>query len=269
MDQPTMLPSRRVGIDTDLIPAYVPLPGLGVLPINAFLIHAREPVLVDTGTALLRDGFMKALRALIDPDALRWIWITHADADHVGNLGALLAEAPQARVVTNYLGVGKMGLQQLPIDRTYLINPGQTLDVGDRRLLALRPPVYDAPETMAVFDTGSRHLFSSDCFGAVMAHPAESVSAIGARELNDGLALWAGIDAPWLADIAQDRLAAACRPLRDLAPRLILGSHLPPAATLHDALYAGLDAARAAAPFVGPDQAALEQISGAAEPAML
>ncbi len=49
MDQPTLMPSRRVGADTDLLPAYVPLPGLGVLPVNAYVIHAREPVLVDTG----------------------------------------------------------------------------------------------------------------------------------------------------------------------------------------------------------------------------
>lgn len=264
MDQPTLLPSRRVGTDTDLLPAYVPLPGLGVLPVNAFVIHAREPVLVDTGIAALRDGFLKALRALIDPAALRWIWITHPDADHVGSLAAVLAEAPQARVVTNYLGVGKMGLQQLPLDRTYLINPGQALDVGDRRLLTHRPPVYDAPETMAVFDSRTRHLFSSDCFGAVMERPAEIASAIGARELHDGLALWGRIDAPWLAEVGPDRLAAACRPLRDLEPRLILGSHLPPAAGLDDALYAGLEAAREAAPFVGPDQAALELASSGA-----
>lgn len=268
MDQPILMPSRRVGTDTDLLPAYVPLPGLGVLPVNAFVIHAREPVLVDTGIAALHDGFMQALRTLVDPAALRWIWITHADADHVGNLRAVLAEAPHARVVTNYLGVGKMGLLQLPLARTYLVNPGQALDVGDRRLVAHRPPVFDAPETMAVFDTRTRHLFSSDCFGAVMARPAETASAIDARELRDGLALWAGIDAPWLADVGLDRFAAACRTLRGLEPRRILGSHLPPAEGVDDALYAGLEVARKAAPFVGPDQAALEQLSRVAEAAV-
>lgn len=268
MDQPTLMPSRRIGTDTDLLPSYVPLPGLGVLPINAYLIHAREPVLVDTGIAALRDGFLQALRALIDPAALRWIWVTHADADHVGNLAAVLAEAPHARIVTSYLGVGKMGLLQLPLDRTYLVNAGQALDVGDRQLLAYRPPVYDAPETMALFDTGTRHLFSSDCFGAVLARPAETASAIGASELRDGLVLWTGIDAPWLADVGRDRFTAACRPLRELEPRLILGSHLPPAAGLDDTLYAGVDSAREAAPFVGPDQAAVEALSRAAEPAV-
>lgn len=265
MDHPTLLPSRRVGPDTDMLPAYVPLPGLGMLPVNAFLIRAREPVLVDTGMTALRDGFMRALRTLIDPAELRWIWITHADADHIGNLRSVLDEAPHARIVTNYLGVGKLGLQMLPVERTYMLNPGQALDVGDRRLLAHRPPVYDAPETMAAFDTRTAHLFSADCFGAVMQQPAEAAAAIAKTALRDGLTLWATVDAPWVAQIGPDQLAAACRPLRDLRPRLILGSHLPPAAGLDERLYAGLEAALETSPFVGPDQAALEQGAQALE----
>jgi glyoxylase-like metal-dependent hydrolase (beta-lactamase superfamily II) len=267
MDQPTLLPNRRVGPDTEMLSAYVPLPGMGVLPVNAFLIRAREPVLVDTGMTALRDEFMRALRALIDPAALRWIWITHADADHIGNLRSVLDEAPNARIVTNYLGVGKLGLQMFPVERTYMINPGQALDVGDRRLLAHRPAVYDAPETMAAFDTCTAHLFSSDCFGAVLQRPAESAAAIAETALHDGLALWARVDAPWLTHLGRDRLVATCRPLRDLQPRLILGSHLPPAAGLDDRLYAGLEAALAAPPFVGPDQATLERAVEALEPA--
>jgi glyoxylase-like metal-dependent hydrolase (beta-lactamase superfamily II) len=264
MDAPILLPSRRVGPDTDLLPAYAPLPGLGVLPVNAFLIHAREPVLVDTGMAALRGDFMRSLRALIDPAALRWIWVTHADADHVGNLRAVLDEAPRARIVTNYLGVGKLGLQLLPLERTWLLNPGQALEVGDRQLLARRPPVYDAPETMAAFDTRTGHLFTSDCFGAVMQRPAEAAAAIGVADLQDGLALWARIDAPWLAHLDAARLDAASRPLRELQPELLLGSHLPPAAAgLEACLYAGLHAASAAAPFFGPDQAALERATNA------
>lgn len=265
MDQPTFFPSRRVGIDTDLLPSVVPLPGLGVLPVNAYVIHAREPVLVDTGLSVLRDDFMHALRRLIDPAALRWIWITHADADHVGNLRAVLAEAPHARIVTNYLGVGKLSLQQMPLAHTYLLNPGQALDVGDRRLLAHRPPVYDAPETMSLFDTRTRHLFSSDCFGALTERPFESASAIPATQLRSGLTLWAGIDAPWIAQMSRDALVRIAQPLQDLSPHMILGTHLPPAMGLNESLFDGLVASREAPPFVGPDQAALEQMGQASE----
>ncbi|MBL8699881.1 MAG: MBL fold metallo-hydrolase [Alphaproteobacteria bacterium] len=266
MNHPTQLPGRRVGPDTDMLSAYVPLPGLGVLPINAFLIRAREPVLLDTGMAALRDDFMEALRDLIDPAALRWIWVTHADADHVGNLRAVLEAAPQARFVTNYLGIGKLGLQMLPLERSHMIHPGQTLHVGDRDLLALRPPVYDAPETMAAFDSHSGTLFSSDCFGAVMQRPAESAAAIAPAALQDGLSLWATIDAPWLAQTGRAQLAAAVRPLRDLEPRQILGSHLPPAAGIDDRLFAGLEAALTAPIFNGPVPRALRETVEAGEP---
>lgn len=259
MNQPTLLPPRRVASDTDMLSAYVPLPGLGMLPINAFLIHAHEPVLVDTGMAALRGDFMQALRAMIDPMALRWIWITHADADHVGNLRAVLDAAPQARFVTNYLGIGKLGLQMLPLERSHMIHPGQSLHVGDRDLLALRPPVYDAPETMATFDPRSGTLYSSDCFGAVMQTPAESAAAIAPAALHDGISLWTTIDAPWLAQIPRALLTAACRKLRDLQPRLTLGSHLPPAAGIDDRLYAGLEAALTAPIFAGPVQRVVEE----------
>ena len=35
--------------DTVVLPTFHPVPGLGVLPVNAFVIKAKEPVLVDTG----------------------------------------------------------------------------------------------------------------------------------------------------------------------------------------------------------------------------
>ena len=168
MQTPTFIGSRRLDADTTALESYAPLPGLGVLPVNTWLIRARQPVLVDTGMAVLQDDFMRTLEGLIDPAELRWIWITHADADHVGNLRAVLAAAPNARIVTNYLGVGKLGLQQFPVERTWMLNPGQALDVGDRQLLAFRPPVYDAPETMGLFDSRSRFAFTSDSFGAVL-----------------------------------------------------------------------------------------------------
>jgi len=267
MNPPTLLPVRRVGPDTDLFSTHATLPGLGVLPINAYLIHSHEPVLVDTGIGALQDDFVAALAERIDPADLRWIWLTHADPDHLGALHAVLAMAPKARIVTNYLGVGKLGLLQVPPERTWMINPGQILDVGDRGLQALRPPVYDAPETMALFDNRTGHLFSSDCFGAVLAEPALAAADVAAAELREGMGLWASIDSPWLAQVERAALAAACLPLQDLRPSRVLSSHLPPATNLDPFLYAAIDSARLRSPFIGADQQAFEQAMGLAQPA--
>jgi hypothetical protein len=264
MSYPAFTGTRRIDPHTVALESYAELPGLGLLPVNAYLLQAREPVLVDTGMAVLRDEFMQALRSLIDPTALRWIWITHADADHIGGLRAVLEAAPNARIVTNYLGAGKLNLQQFPVERTYLLNPGQALDVGDRRLRAFRPPVFDAPETMGLHDSRSGFAFTSDCFGAVMERPADSAMAIAPAALQRGAALWAGIDAPWLPQVDSERWPAMLNPLRSLVPTLLLGTHLPPAAGLDEALYRALDTARGSEPFVGPDQATLEAALAAA-----
>lgn len=258
MQAPLMTEARRVADDTHLLGSWLPVPGLGVLPANAYLIRAAQPVLVDTGVAALREPFLAALEGLIDPADLRWIWITHMDADHIGNLAAILARAPNARVVTNFLGMGKMGLLGLPQERAWLINPGQTLDVGDRGLTALVPPSFDAPETTGLFDRRTRALYCADSFGAVQQAIVDDAAQIGAAALRDGMKLWTSVDAPWLQQADRALLRATFGRVRDLQPEIILGSHLQPARGLTEQLLQHLGEAADAPAFVGPDQAALE-----------
>lgn len=263
MQAPTMLDSQPVDARTTVLASLLPVAGAGLLPVNAALVRAEQPLLLDTGLAALREPFLAALEALVDPAELRWIWLTHADADHVGNLAAVLERAPHARVVTNFLGLGKLGLAGLPTDRFLLLNPGQTLDLGDRRLTALRPPVYDAPETMAAFDPDGRILFSADSCGALLERPVARAGDLGDDELRAGLLGWSRVDAPWLADIDRRRFAANLDAVRTLGARHLVGGHLPPAAGLTDRILDHLADAPDHEDFVGPDQAAFEAMMAA------
>ncbi|MBN1360845.1 MAG: MBL fold metallo-hydrolase [Sedimentisphaerales bacterium] len=259
MDQPTMFKPYRAAADIDVLPSYFPIPGMGILPINAFLLKAAEPVLVDTGLVLLSDGYIEALSSVIDPADLRWLWLTHCDQDHVGSLHRLLKLAPQMRVVTTFIGVGKMSLfAPLPMDRVYLLNPGQSLSVGDRTLMAVKPPTYDAPETTGFLDTKSRAFFSADCFGALMSEPVENAADIRPEDLRDGMVTWATVDAPWLHLTDGIRFAQSLGRIRALEPKVILSAHLPAVHGSGDELLDHLAAVLAAEPFVGPDQPALE-----------
>lgn len=237
------------------LPSYVPIPGLGLLPVNAYIVKSSMPVLIDAGLHADSDAFMDALRSIVDLRDLRWIWLTHIDQDHVGSARRLLDEAPHAKIVTNFLGLGKLGLvAPPPLERVHLLNPGQGLDAGDRTLFAVAPPVFDAPETMGVFDDKSRTFFSSDCFGAVLDQPVEDAAQLTADTLRERQMLWATIDSPWLRHADESWLAAAMKEVCRMAPESILSSHLPPAFGMTEIFAETLIATRTAAPFVGPDQ---------------
>jgi flavorubredoxin len=251
--------ARKVNSDIDILPSALPLPGLGIVPVNAFVLHAKQPVLIDTGLHQDHDAFMAALESVIDPSDLKWIWLTHPDQDHIGSLHTLVERYPNIRVITTYLGFGILSLSKpLPPDRVYFLNPGQSLDVGDRKLVCSRPPTFDSPATTSLFDTKSRCLFSSDSFGALLQAPAEEAYAIPAAALRDGQVLWATVDAPWLHKVDPSKFAETLKEIRALDPTVVLSAHLPPARAMLPRLLETLALTPGSAPFAGPDQAAFE-----------
>ncbi|MDQ6856932.1 MAG: MBL fold metallo-hydrolase, partial [Candidatus Dormibacteraeota bacterium] len=168
--------------DVTVISDPMEVPGLGFLPINAFVLHASEPVVIDTGVSLPDRDFLATLSTVIDPATVRWIWLTPPDRDHTGGLFKLLDAAPQARLVTTFMAAGIMSTERpLPLPRLHLLNPGQSLDVGDRTLHAFRPPLFDSPVTVGFYDDRSRACISSDCFGA----PLASAELAGAPDVRD------------------------------------------------------------------------------------
>jgi len=259
MDKPTISEPYQAAADIEVLPSYFPIPGLGILTVNAFVLKAAEPVLVDTGLVPLSDEFMANLSSVIDPGDLRWLWLTHTDQDHIGSLWHVFEAAPKLRVITTFLAVGKMSLYApLPMDRVYLLNPGQNIDVGDRTLTAFKPPSYDAPETTGFYDPKADALFSSDCFGALLSEPVGSASDIDSASLREGFLTWAAVDAPWLHAVDRAQFAENLDSIREMSPQMILSAHLPAAHGMTDELLKYLAAVPGAEPFVGPDQQALE-----------
>ncbi|WEX10742.1 MBL fold metallo-hydrolase [Chelativorans sp. AA-79] len=227
IEAPTMLAPRRVTDQWTVLPSWLPVPGLGALPINSFLLKGREPVLVDTGLGALGDQFVAALESEIDPGDLRWIWLSHMDADHIGNLGQVLERAPHAKVVTNFLGMGKMNLAGIDVSRVHLLDPGARLEVAGRTLVPLRPPYYDAPETIGFFDTGERVFFAADSFGALLPEPVDGTEEVADETLREGLLGWSSIDAPWLTSVDRDTLGRTLKSIERLNPDIVLSGHLP------------------------------------------
>jgi hypothetical protein len=248
------------------------IPGLGFLPVNAYVLHAAQPMLVDTGMPASRTELLDAVWAEVDPADLRWVYLTHPDRDHTGSLMEVLEAAPQARLVTTFMGMGILSIEY-PItpDRVYLLNPGQSLDLGDRTISAFRPPVFDSPATTGFHDSRTGSCFTSDCFGAPVATAdtvnVEDVRDIASDDLLAAQRLWVTVDSPWVAGVDRNRFAASLEPLRALDPAVVLSTHLPPARGAMPALLDMLAGTPEADPFVGPDQAVLEQLLAGFAPA--
>ena len=258
--------------DTHVIPTYWPIPNVGVLPMNAFVIKAAEPVLVDTGAAVLSEQFLDALGSIIAPADLRWIWLTHEDRDHTGSLRRLLELAPQIRVITTYMAIGRMLPDgPFPLDRLHLINPRQTLNVGDRNLLALRPPLFDSPATVGFVDDRSGMLFSSDCFGAPLptsgAATAHSADDLDPPTLAQAQTAWATVDSSWVTMVDESALGHALDQIRRVEANAVLSSHLPPIHRSLDRVLDTLRAAPTADPVPGVTQVELETMLSQFEPA--
>ncbi len=252
---------RNVAPDIDQLATHMLVPGLGAMAINAFVLHATQPLLIDAGITAQGEAMIERLSASLDLESLRWIYITHADNDHVGPLHDLLRRAPRARVVTTYMGMTKLSqVRPIPPQRLYLLNPGQTLDLGDRQVTAIAPAVYDAPETTMLWDPRSSALFSSDGFGAVVPEPVERASSVPTDALRDGMLAWVAADSPWIRAIDPAALQRALQRIAELRPTTVLSAHLAPATDMLDGLLDTLLLAPQTAPFVGPDQAAFERL---------
>jgi glyoxylase-like metal-dependent hydrolase (beta-lactamase superfamily II) len=255
-----------VSPETSMLTSPVPVPLIGVLPVNSYLILGEQPTLIDTGISPGRDDFMSTLRELIDPQDLQWIVLTHADRDHTGALAQVLLEAPNARVVTSFISVGIMGVgtDPIPPERAFLVRDGSTVDIGDRTLVATRPPLFDNPGTLAFFDEKQSMLFSSDCFGAPLETPeaalVDDVDAIPEDELRAAQLLWGSVDSPWVHFLETQRLADAVTRFVDRRPQHVLSTHLPPIHGNLDRHVETLTMLPSSVPYAAPDQAAFEAL---------
>lgn len=255
----------QAGPDVHVLPANLPIPGMGVLPINAYVLRAAEPVLVDTGLAADGDQFVDAVASIVDLDSLRWIWLTHDDADHTGNLPRLMEAAPNARLVTHGFAALRMSSWwPVPLDRVHAIRVGDRLSVGDRTLRAIAPPLFDNPMSTGLLDEATGTLFSVDSFGALLPEATQDAAEVPAEALAGGMAGWATADSPWAHIVDRSKFGDVLAGVRRLQPTQILSSHLPAAnGTSLDRFLEILESVPDAQPAVAPDHVEFGQMLAA------
>jgi flavorubredoxin len=197
--------------------------------INSFVIRGKEPVVVDTGTYAHREQFFKDVFSLVDPEEIKWIILSHDDSDHTGNLRPLLEAAPNATLVANWFMWERMsGEIALPIERMRWIDDGGSLDVGDRTLHLVRPPIFDSPTTRGVFDSKTGFYWASDAFASPVLSATENVAELDEGFWQEGFAMFQRAVSPWHGMLDERKFNVQVNRVAALEPKVIASAHTPP-----------------------------------------
>jgi glyoxylase-like metal-dependent hydrolase (beta-lactamase superfamily II) len=245
----------RGSADVHVLPTHLSLPGVGVLPINAYVITSEEPVLIDGGIAIDADQFLDAVSSIIDLRTLKWVWLTHDDADHTGSIQRIMEAAPNARLVTHAFSALRMSTWwPVPMERVHAIRAGDEIHVGDRTLTAVAPPLFDNPMSTGVLDRSTGALFTVDAFGALLPEPTQDASDVSPEALAGGMIGWATSDSPWVHLTDEAEFGQVLERVRRIEPRRIFSSHLPAASgTALEEFLRVLQQVPRAERFVPPD----------------
>jgi flavorubredoxin len=162
--------------DTFLIPNLAPGADGLYLPVNSMVIRGREPVIVDTGAPVHREQWLEKAFAVVEPEDVRWVFLSHDDGDHTGGLLDVLERCPKATLVTNFFSVERLQLEKpaLPLARMRWVEPGGSFDAGDRVLKLFRPPVFDGPTSRGLFDPKSGAMWIVDAFPCFTPGPLDA-----------------------------------------------------------------------------------------------
>ena len=220
---------QEIGKDTYLIRSVF---GEGEGPVSVFVnsmvIAGPEPVVVDTGVAVNREHWFEDVFSIVEPEDIKYVFLSHDDHDHVGNLVELLDLAPQATLVSSWFAAERLsGDFHVPVERTQWINDGESFEAGGRTLAVVRPPLYDAPTTRGLYDPASGVYWAVDTYGTLVPTAVENVADLDADFWDEGFLGLNRLNSPWHAIVDPNLFAAQVARVEALAPTVLASGHGP------------------------------------------
>ncbi|WP_371365737.1 Nitric oxide reductase [Sporomusa rhizae] len=132
---------------------------------NSYLIVDEKVCLIDTVKAPFAQELLDRISQIIDPAKIDYIITNHIEPDHSSALPAVMARAPQAKVLlTEHGRTGIIKHYQQNYD-FQVVKEGDVLDLGRNKLQFVPVPMLHWPDSMLSYLTGEQILFSNDAFG--------------------------------------------------------------------------------------------------------
>jgi flavorubredoxin len=260
----TRVPPTPIAPDTYVIHQIQPALGEPLFVyLNSMVILGAEPVIVDTGTPANRTQWLEDVFGLVEPDDVRWVFLSHDDVDHSGNLDEVMAACPNARLVCNWAMVERhTNCFDFPLERCRWIMHDESFSVGDRTLHAVRPPVFDSPTTRGLFDPTTGVYWAVDTFATPLPDPQLGIAELDPEFWKFGMTLFAfGAVSPWLTMLDHDKYGRFVDTVQRLDITTIAACHTPVIeGPFIQQAFAHVRAFPTVEPPPLPDQSVLDQI---------
>ena len=149
------------------------------------LLNNGRPILIDCGSHLHRYSLMQELEEVLDGSTPEYVFLTHTELPHSGNLPQIASKWPDIKVMVSHIMTRYIEIAPvLPLDQITTVFPDTTLELAGRKLLFLSALLKDQPSTHWIYDLKTRTLFTGDGFGYY--HPAEKCDQF-ADEIEGGI----------------------------------------------------------------------------------
>ena len=165
---------------------------------NSYLVRDEKNVLIDTAWTPYAHEYVEKLASEINLQDIDFIVANHSEADHSGALAELMKRVPDKPIYCSKNGA-KMLKAQLHQDWNFqIVKSGDTLDLGQKKLIFIEAPMLHWPDSMFCYLTGDAVLFSNDAFGQHYATEVQFNDLVDRNELyQEALKYYANILTPF------------------------------------------------------------------------
>lgn len=154
------------------------------------LLNDGCPLLFDSGSHIHRGQIMAELKKLLGDTAPGYVFLTHTELPHTGNISAILKAWPDAKLVVSSAILPYCELPWwVKKEQVQFGHAGTEGSYGGRNISFLDGILKDQPGTHWMFDRQTRTLFTADAFGYFFPQSADT-------QFDDELEN--GIPADWL-----------------------------------------------------------------------
>ena len=196
--------------------------------LNSLVIKGREPVIVDTGTPANREQWLQDVFSIVDPGDVRWIFLSHDDVDHAGNLAEVMEACPNATLVSTWFMIERhTNAFNFPLERCRWVNDGESWRAGDRTLTAITPPLFDSPVTRGLYDDRTGLYWAVDSFATPLPEPMNDVSQIDSGAWKFGLEFFNRLNSPRFKLLDPGKYEQHVDRVQGLDLRGVAGCHTP------------------------------------------